>query len=144
MSYNDTHNPKKAAPRGWFTEDTFEEFGIGKVPDDLKSIVAASLPAVTSKVEKLIASLEENCDIVVHVAHLTTDHNGIFHIFLTISEEDYHSPKFQRAKILAEKYSQINDEYAIHITYITDGDENIDLLSIDRFKLKFVNFIKTK
>jgi hypothetical protein len=140
MSNNDTPNPKGAVQQGWLPEDTSEEFGIKKAPEDHESMVASALPAVTSKAEKLIASLKENCDIVVHEAHLTTDHNCIFHLFLAISDEDYHSPKLQRANILVEKYAQINEEYAIHITFITGDGSGIDLLSTDSHKLKYINF----
>ena len=141
MYINQNVNSRNPPARRWLTEDTLEEYAISKVPDDLKAIVADALPAVAAKAEKLMASLDDYYSIVVHTAYLTTDHNGIFHIFMSVTETDYHSPKFQTARMLAEKYSQVTAEYAIHITFLIGDGEGIALLSGDRFKLKYVNFV---
>lgn len=131
-------------PKGWFTEDDIRNSDntayVGL--EDFVNNINNSLSEAAGRVEDLIDALDQQLDIAVTTAYMTINPDASYHVYLLVSEPDYHSTHIQAAHLLAEKFTSENEDLSMRFTFTVKREHIMSYLSSNQYKLKYVHNIE--
>lgn len=125
-------------PEGWEEEHVNAEDNNDSIAErqKLASIINATLTEAAYRVEDLIDELAYRPGIEVPTAYLTITPDGGYHVFLLISQEDYHSTRIHAAHLVVEKY-MADTTIAMRFTFTIGRQHIMSYMTTNTYKLKY-------
>ena len=114
-------NDELEPTNGWFTTD--EQLGRNYVtksnnePEETDRFIKEHLPMAAKKAETLIDEIKKHLNIGVPESYLRVRQDGVYHVLLMVSLEDFVSPKIAAARVLANEIARRTRTYDISFTF---------------------------
>lgn len=133
-----------APPKGWFADDEVKSSQLDAYnnTEEYVRAINSSLPQATKRSEELIHALDAQLEIIVSTAYLTIDADAAYHVFLLVTQDDYHSPHMQAAHLLVEKFTSNSLDLTVRFTFTVGREHVMSYLTSNEFKLKYIYSIE--
>ena len=109
-----------------------------QITDAQKRMIGFHLPYVAHKVESFIDQADHRYHLTVSESHISIDTDATFHIVLLIKQEDYHTPEFLAAKIMASESLSTIEAISMRYTFTVAKEYFKVKYTENTYKLKYV------
>lgn len=133
-----------APPAGWEGEQiSISSTALPSVIESFETTVNGTLPHAAKRTENLIDAIYGKFGISVSTAYLNVDTEATYHALLLVSQDEYHSPYMQAARILVDKFTGTTSKLPIRFTFGVGREHVASFVAGSQYQFKYIHSIET-